>query len=278
MVINNDSNVRRKYMLKKLVMKNWIHTVLFCVLAITAYFSVYNITHILLTNVGVEQKLAETIGRLISSIGILVLYNQIFDIKNFGLNKENFFNGIILGGFLFIVTIINFLFLINDLSEYPIIVPSIYLIVIVSIEQVFIGIFEEFLFRGLILNTLLEKMKNNHLKSKIAAIVISSVLFGVVHFLNLFNDSNTLNDCFVDVCFATFIGIFLGALYLRTKNIWVVVFYHALVDLVSDLPVIFYEIPIQATADMPFTDAILNILSNTIFIFAGIFLARKLKE
>ena len=265
-------------MLRKLVMKNWVCTGLFCVLAIIIYFAIYNITHILLTNIGVEQRLAETIGRLISSMGILILYNQILDIKSFGIKKEGFCKGIIIGGFLFIVTLVNFLLLLSEFSEYPVIIPSFYLIVIVIIEQICIGIFEEFLFRGLILNILLEKMKNNQLKSKITAILISSVLFGLIHFLNLFDNPNTINASIVEVCFATFTGIFLGALYLRTKNIWVVVFYHALVDLFSDLPIIFYEIPINAAADMTFNDALINVLSNTIFIFAGFFLARKLKE
>lgn len=265
-------------MLKKSVMKNWPLTGLFCVLTIIAFFTVYNITHVLLTHAGIEQRLAETIGRFLSSIGILILYNQMFDIKSFGIKKGNFFRGILTGGFLFIVTLVNLIFSLIEFSEYPVVVPSLYLIIIVFMEQVFVGIFEEFLFRGLILNTLLEKMKDNQLKSKIIAIVISSVLFGVVHFLNLINNPNMIYFSIQEVCFAIFTGIFLGALYLRSKNIWVVVFYHALIDLAGDFTIIFYAIPAGATADIPFADAMANILANTIFAFVGLFLARKLKE
>lgn len=265
-------------MLKKMVMKNWFQTAMFSILSIIACFGVYNIAHVLLTYVGVEQRLAEITGRFLSSIGILILYHQLFDIKKLGIKKENFFKGLITGGFLFVVTLCNFLLLLVEYSEYPVIVPPLYVIMIVAMEQISVGIFEEFLFRGLILNTFLEKMKNHQLKGKIIAIILSSVLFGLTHFLNLFEHPNMIYTSLVEVCFATFTGIFLGALYLRSKNIWVVVFYHTLVDLVSDFTIIFYKIPVTAMEDMIFTEAMLNILVNTIFIFAGIFLARKLKE
>lgn len=266
-------------MLKESIMKNRIHTGVFCLLAIFISFAVYNITHVLLTHFAVEQRLAETIGRLIASAGMLIFYQRVFGIQSFGIQKEYFFKGLVTGGFLFFVTLGNLILSIGELSEYPVAMPSLYLIFIIIIEQVFVGVFEEFLFRGLILNTLLVKMKDNQRKGKISAIFVSSVLFGLVHLLNLFDNPNMVNAVIAQVFYATFIGVFLGALYVRTHNIWVVVFYHAITNLAGELPSIFYQIPAVGTmTDEPFADAMASILMNLIFLFVGLFLVRKRKN
>ncbi len=108
------------------------------------------------------------------------------------------------------------------------------------------------------------------------AIVISSVLFGMVHLLNLFSAPQLVNETIDQVFYATFIGIFLGALYLRSHNIWVVAFYHAMYDIASELPVIFHEIPAQAIMDETVSEAVLNVIVSSIFVFVGLFIARKL--
>lgn len=264
--------------MKKVVMKNWFTTGVFCILAIVISFAVYNITHELLTHVHVEQRLAETIGRLLASIGIVLIYRRILDITSFGMQKQNLLSGMLTGGFMFVVLVLNALDSIGGLPENSIVMPSVYMIIIVIIEQIFVGIFEEFLFRGLVLNTLLAKMKHNGFKEKLVAIVVSSFLFGIVHLLNLFSEPQMINNTLAQVFYAVFIGIFLGALYLRTNNIWVVAIYHALVDVVSELPGIFCEPAELAAVDISVSDALLSAGANIVFVFVGLFLARKLKD
>lgn len=264
--------------MKKIIMKNWLFTGIFCVVAIIANFAIYNLLHELLTHIHVEQRLAETAGRIIASLGILAFYSKYFDIESFGIKKENFFHGLITGGFMALVSINNLAASILEFSDYPVIEPSLYLIFIVVIEQIFVGVFEEFLFRGLILNTLLKKLQSDQYKNKMIAIVISSLLFGSVHLLNLFSEPQMLYATIDQVFYASFIGIFLGALYLRTNNIWVVVFYHFIYDLVSELPVIFHEIPAQGLVDETISVAVLNICANMAFVLAALFIARKLKD
>jgi len=264
--------------MKRVIMKNWFTTVLFCLLAIVVSFAIYNITHELLTYVHVEQRLAETIGRLLASIGIVLVYSRILDLKSFGLQKQNFFSGILTGGFMFVVMMLNALDAIVSVSEKSIVMPSVYMIVIVIIEQIFVGIFEEFLFRGLVLNTLLAKTESQGFKEKWIAIVISSFLFGIVHLWNLFSEPKLINFTLAQVFYAVFIGIFLGVLYLRTENIWVVVFYHALVDVVSELPGIFYGTADQTAVDISVSDAFISAGANIIFVFVALFLARKRKK
>ena len=164
-----------------------------------------------------------------------------------------------------------------EVAEYPAVSPSLYLIVIVIIEQIFVGVFEEFLFRGLVLNVLLAKIQNDRFKGKMEAIILSALFFGAVHLLNLFSEPRMLNATIAQVFYAAFIGIFLGALYLRINNIWVVVFYHAIYDIVSELPAIFHQIPAQEMADISVSDAVITAAFAFIFALVGLFVARKSK-
>ena len=264
--------------MKKFILKNWFNTGLFCLVAIGVSFGIYNVIHVLLGHIHVEQRLAETIGRIIASLEIFIFYKTYFSIESFGLKRENFLKGIGIGGFMLFATLNNLAGSLLEVAEYPAVSPSLYLIIIVIIEQIFVGVFEEYLFRGLVLNVLLEKMKNDRFKNKIATVILSSLFFGAVHLLNLFSEPRMINATIAQVFYATFIGIFLGVLYLRTNNIWVVVFYHAIYDIVSELPGIFHEIPIQEIVDISISDAIITAAFAGIFAVVGLFLARKWRD
>lgn len=264
--------------MKKFITKNWFNTVLFCLVAIVASFGIYNIIHVLLTHIRVEQRLAETIGRIIAGFGILIFYKTYFGIESFGLRRENFLKGIGIGGFMLLATLNNLAGSLLEVAEYPAVSPSFYLIIIVIIEQIFVGVFEEFLVRGLVLNVLLAKIQNDRFKGKMEAIILSALFFGAIHLLNLFSEPQMINATIAQVFYAAFIGIFLGALYLRTNNIWVVVFYHAIYDIVSELPAIFHTIPAQEMADISVSDAIITAAFAFIFVVVGLFLARKWRD
>lgn len=257
-------------MIKKIILKNKVNTILFCILSVIVNFAIYNITHVILTSLHMDISLAESIGQLLACICILIFFYKIFDINDFGLTGKNFFKGLFIGGLMFLDIINITLGTIFSLSDYKVIMPSVYALIILIIEEIFTGLFEEFIFRGIILNTLLKKF------GIISAIFISSSLFGLTHLINLFDNPNLINDTMAQVFYATFIGIFFGALYLRTKNIWLVAFYHTMYNSASDIPVIFFKIPKQA-ADSSLTDALLNILISSIYMFAGLFIARKVK-
>lgn len=92
----------------------------------------------------------------------------------------------------------------------------------------FIGIVEEFLCRGWLLNEFLERYSRNR-KEIILSIIFSSIIFGVIHFLNI-GETQGFFETLVQVMNAAASGTFLALLYYKTKNIWVVVFTHAFWD------------------------------------------------
>jgi len=88
---------------------------------------------------------------------------------------------------------------------------------------------EEFLFRGAIFTQMLASWKDR--KGVIwAAMIASSVIFGLRHFLNLVTAPNVVISTVGQVLFTFMAGFYLCAVYLRTRNIWVCVIIHFLED------------------------------------------------
>lgn len=87
-----------------------------------------------------------------------------------------------------------------------------------------VGVSEELMFRGVLFRAL---------RSRLAtwpAMLLTSVLFGGVHVLNVFTTGQLL-DATVQALAATFTGLVMMALLLRTGSLWVPIVYHALFDL-----------------------------------------------
>lgn len=101
------------------------------------------------------------------------------------------------------------------------------------------GLIEEFFFRGL-----LQSRLSVMLKSSTGAIIISALIFGLVHAPGLYlrgAESEGVSEqlplmfwgayCIVYMSVA---GIFLGIIYSKTKNLWLLMAIHAMVDLLPN--------------------------------------------
>ncbi|AEV95871.1 CPBP family intramembrane glutamic endopeptidase [Pediococcus claussenii] len=88
------------------------------------------------------------------------------------------------------------------------------------------GVFEEYLFRGVILRGILKLSSGPHQVWN--AVLISSFMFGVSHMVNIGHQA--LEPTVVQGASAMILGLFLAALYLRTKNIIWPMLFHGLND------------------------------------------------
>lgn len=90
-------------------------------------------------------------------------------------------------------------------------------------NMMLVGVAEEFLFRGVVAETLLEHFGTSR-GGIWKACLLSGVLFGCAHLTNLFTSAplGVLMQC----VFATSLGVLYGAIYFRTGNLWVTVFLH----------------------------------------------------
>ncbi len=97
-------------------------------------------------------------------------------------------------------------------------------------SMMLIGIAEEFFFRGLVAQTLLEHFGTSR-TGVWQTCLLTAVLFGCGHLVNIIGSDTfgVLMQCVA----AGAIGLLLTAVYLRTRNIWVVAFLHGFTDIAS---------------------------------------------
>ncbi len=160
--------------------------------------------------------------------GLVLIIILVFKNKYiFTQKREGFFNSfqyilpeLLLSGFFILISIISILVKDNPLDWHAVFNLALYCL--------FIGIVEEFLCRGWLLNEFLERYSRNR-KEIILSILFSSLIFGVVHFVNI-GETQGFFETLVQVMNAAAGGIFLALVYYKTKNIWVVVATHAMWD------------------------------------------------
>ena len=92
---------------------------------------------------------------------------------------------------------------------------------------IFIGIAEEFLCRGWIQNEFMERFSNSK-KEVIISIILSSLVFGFMHIINL--SVQGVLETIIQIFNATALGVLLGSIYYKTKNIWSIIFLHSFYD------------------------------------------------
>ena len=132
-----------------------------------------------------------------------------------------------------------------------------------------VGVFEEFLFRGIIAGTLLWHFGMTS-RGVWKAVALSGALFGCAHLINLRGSSVTgvLVQCAVTVM----VGMVFSAVYFRSGCIWAPVFLHGFVDVAAGSLTGFFDtgttiagtvsgyMPIQLLGAVPYIIVLLVIL------------------
>lgn len=97
-----------------------------------------------------------------------------------------------------------------------------------TVYMITVGMAEEFLCRGIMTETL-EEHYGTEWSGSLKAILISSFIFGLIHFTNLILGASFIG-VFGQVLNAFAIGVVFAVIYLRTGNLWVTVVIHAIWD------------------------------------------------
>lgn len=106
-------------------------------------------------------------------------------------------------------------------------------IVLLVITALMVGISEELLIRGILINGLIDYDGKVTVSTIRKAIIISSAVFGALHIFNVFTGVTFL-AAFIQALNAALMGIFFGTLYIRSgKNLWPCILIHALWDLIG---------------------------------------------
>lgn len=125
-----------------------------------------------------------------------------------------------------------FVIAVNNLPIVALISKSAYISAPISkaiayaMECLFVALFEEFAFRGVLFLTMIKK-KCDTRKNIILSIISSSIIFGMFHIFNLFYGAS-LSSVLLQVCYSSLIGAMCAYALIKTGCIWVCVAIHAI--------------------------------------------------
>lgn len=145
---------------------------------------------------------------------------------------SRFFNGLLVG--MYPLVLIGYSFFASLMFQRPENTPLLPLgrILTFLLSMMMVGVAEEFAFRGVIAQTLLEHYGTSR-GGIWKACIVSGLLFGAAHLTNILGSApfGVLMQCL----FAAALGTLFAAIYFRTGNIWVTVFLHGMMDISSML-------------------------------------------
>ncbi|MDE6314656.1 MAG: CPBP family intramembrane metalloprotease [Lachnospiraceae bacterium] len=107
------------------------------------------------------------------------------------------------------------------------------------ITQITTGLWEETACRGILMSGMLLKWSST-VKGRIACVMISGLLFGSLHFFS-FIYGNDMISCLWSALYTSLWGMFMGAIYMVSDNLLLVMFIHAIWDIVVRIPDYFME-------------------------------------
>ena len=165
-----------------------------------------------------EDVIIEVFYSILVLIVMLLFHNSYV----FTERKEGFWKSVSLAVPMIIISLINFSSGIIEARG-----ASLDKLINVFVLSIFVGIAEEFLCRGWLQNEFIERFSHNK-KEIITSIVLSSFVFGFMHLSNIV--IQTPLETVLQVINAVSLGLLLGAVYYKTKNIWSVIFLHAFYD------------------------------------------------
>lgn len=168
-----------------------------------------------------KQFVVEVIWFLLLIPVILIFKNKYI----FTQKRENIFKSLLIAWPLVIYSMIA---MIRSLLQIKISNINGYEVVALLLLTLTIGLFEEIMCRGWIQNEFIERFGKDR-KGVIFSIVISGVIFGIMHITNLFFGQD-LFTTLTQILSASIMGISFGAVYYKTKNIWAVIILHGLWD------------------------------------------------
>lgn len=185
---------------------------------------------------------------------------------------SGFFNGLLVG--MYPLVLIGYSFFASLMFQRPENTPLLPLgrILTFLLSMMMVGVAEEFAFRGVIAQTLLEHYGTSR-GGIWKACIVSGLLFGAAHLTNILGSApfGVLMQCL----FAAALGTLFAAIYFRTGNIWVTVFLHGMMDISSMIIGGMYGTVTMAESVSSYDSSML--ISVAVYLIPMLFLLRRKK-
>ena len=159
--------------------------------------------------------------------------------------RKNFFQGVFCGlPYIVCYSIIFVLLLANNLNNPEATIQPWHRILYCLFSILGVGIREECIYRATIQNIVAKKYANS-VKGIWITVIVGAFIFGIMHAGNFFTTTTTPSAIVVQIISAMFTGLVLGAIYLRSGNLWVVMLIHTLIDAAGLVPFAFFGVSLD---------------------------------
>lgn len=217
-----------------------------------------------------QEIMINTIIRILAGVGFIIVlwgfgYKKMFRFASIG-------SSLIIAIPAILISINNFP-IIAFFDGRAILIDPFYRVILFLIESLSVGFFEEILFRGIILMMLIERLSSKKHGIWIA-VMVSSIVFGMMHLFNLFNGAH-LGDTLLQIGYSTLMGMLWAVMYLRTKNLWLTMLLHASYNFFGQ--VMFYLGTVNQRYDV-YTISITILLGCFAFVYAWNRLQEVIKD
>ena len=193
------------------------HPVIFGIILIVAAFVVTGVLTALTTAVGLSTEGGTVIGRIIVAAVLILLFHACF-------HWDKSFSGVALAWPVLIVVAWNIVYHLMEGAGF-VAASAIPGAILAGLAP---GLFEEVIFRGIIIDKLRASGKGVWY-----SLIVSALLFALVHLTNIVGMS--LANVLVQVTYSLVIGLFLGAVYLASDDIAAVILAHASIDISNQI-------------------------------------------
>lgn len=255
------------------------HPVGYCLLTEVVFLAVLMVVPVLLVLLlvllGVDLTRVDDyfLSAIQELLGALVAVFFLKKTDNLGLLRRRgsgFFNGLLVGMYpLVLIGYSLYTKLMFGMPEDGQLQPA-FSIFSFFLSMALVGVAEEFIFRGVIAQSLLERFGTGR-AGVWKACLLSGLLFGAAHLTNLLSSApfGVLMQC----VFAASLGTLFAAIYFRTGNLWVTVFLHGAMDIASMLVGGLYGTEDVAESISGYDASMM--LSILIYLIPTLFLLRK---
>lgn len=184
--------------------------------------------------------------------------------------------GLLVGWVLIALSAYSLIEYIRYLDPYTFVTPSVALFLVCILDVFLIGVTEELIFRGGVLNILLERWGRST-GGIYLSVILTSILFGAIHFTNWVYYPQLFWSTMSQMVYASFFGVLMAAIYLRSRNLWAVALHHAFFNSSLVLSIFSQEAAVLEFTDITPEAAVYGVVTAVPYLLLGLFLLRKVR-
>ncbi len=224
------------------------------------------------------SAIVNTVQNILCSAAFIIIIKKLYGIK-IEISTNGLIKGIFVYGLVICIAGVSSLMMSYQKPEIGFVqaLPQLLLFFVFNMT---VGVVEEVLYRGLIFNSF-RKYFGESKKGVYRAVLLSALVFGIVHLTNLIFTPDLVIATITQVIYAFFFGVLFNVIYYRTDNLLPCIIMHGVFDFISVFWTCFAEdldkqIEVSNTTDMDIVSGLILIGLMSTFLISGLWQLRRI--